>query len=184
MDRVVVMEALDIKAKVESANKEAIQRVLSTKPYLVDVKPAMEALPGMNKRSIFHAGPPIEWKRMCGPMKGAVAGTMIFEGWANSFEEAVKLVDEGEIELSPNHDHEAVGPMAGVISPSLPVMVVKNEKYGNVNYGRIVEQKVQFGAFDKEAVASLQFWTNVLAPAMAKALGKIRSQGGIGIDLK
>jgi hypothetical protein len=178
------MEALDIKAKVESANKEAIQRVLSSKPYLVDVKPAIEVLPGMKKRSIFHAGPPIEWKRMCGPMKGAVVGTMIFEGWANSLEEAEKLVKEGEIELSPNHDHEAVGPMAGVISPSLPVVVVKNEKYGNVNYGRIVEQKVQFGAFDKEAVASLEFWTNVLAPAIAGALGKIRSQGSIGIDLK
>jgi hypothetical protein len=184
VDRVVVMEALEIKAKVESANKEAIQKVLSSKPYLVDVKSAIEVLPGMKKRSIFHAGPPIEWKRMCGPMKGAVVGTMIFEGWANSLEEAEKLVEEGEIELSPNHDHEAVGPMAGVISPSLPVMVVKNEKYGNVNYGRIVEQKVQFGAFDKEAVGSLKFWTNVLAPAIAKALGKVRSQGGIGIDLK
>ncbi len=178
------MEALDIKARVESANKEAIQRVLSSKPYLVDVKPAIEVLPGMKKRSIFHAGPPIGWKRMCGPMKGAVVGTMIFEGWANSWEEAAKLVEQGEIELSPNHDHEAVGPMAGVISPSLPVMVVKNEKYGNINYSRIVEQKVQFGAFDKEAVASLEFWAKILAPAMAKALGKIRSQGGIGIDLK
>lgn len=178
------MEALDIKAKVEAANNEAIQRVLSSKPYLVDLRPAIEVLPEMKKRSVLHAGPPIEWKRMCGPMKGAVVGTIIFEGWANNWEEAVKLVEEGDIELSPNHDHDAVGPMAGVISPSLPVMVVKNEKYGNTSYGRIVEQKVQFGAFDKEAVASLEFWTNTLAPAIAKALGKIRSQGGMGIDLK
>src|SRR3712207_168759 len=131
-------------------------RILSAKPFLIGVKPAIEVLPGMKRRSIFHAGPPIEWSRMCGPMKGAIVGTMIFEGWANSREEAEKLVEEGEIELSPNHDHSAVGPMAGVISPTLPVMVVKNEKYGNVNYGRIVEQKVQFGAFDKEAIASLQ----------------------------
>lgn len=178
------MEALDIKAKIESANKEAVQRVLSSKPFLIDVKPAIEVLPGMKKRSIFHAGPPIEWKRMCGPMKGAIVGTMIFEGWANSWEEAARLVEEGEIGLDPNHDHEAVGPMAGVISPSLPVMVVRNETYGNVNYGRIVEQKVQFGAYDKEAVASLEFWSYTLAPALAKAVGKIRSQGGIGIELK
>jgi hypothetical protein len=117
-------------------------------------------------------------------MRGAIVGTMIFEGWANSWQEAEKLVEEGEIELSPNHDHGAVGPMAGVISPSLPVMVVKNEKYGNVNYGRVVEQKVQFGAFDKEAIASLQFWTDIVAPSIEKALGKIRGQGGLGIDLK
>jgi hypothetical protein len=178
------MEALDIKAKVESANKEAIQRVLSSKPFLIDVKPAIEVLPGMKKKSIFYAGPPIKWERMCGPMKGAIAGTMIFEGWANSWDEAAKLVEKGEIDLDPNHDHEAVGPMAGVISPSLPVMVVRNERYGNVNYGRIVEQKVQFGAYDKEAVASLEFWAHTLAPALAKALGKLRSQGGVGIDLK
>jgi len=174
----------DIKAKIESANKEGIHRVLTSKPFLVSVKPAIDVLPGMKRRSIFHAGPPIEWRRMCGPMRGAVVGTIIFEGWANSREEAEKLVEEGEIELSPNHDHDAVGPMAGVISPSLPVMVVKNEKHGNVNYGRIVEQKVQFGAFDKEAIASLRFWTEVVAPSIEKALGKIRGQGGIGIDLK
>jgi hypothetical protein len=174
----------DIKAKIESANKEGIYRILNAKPFLVGVKPAIEVLPGMKRRSIFHAGPPIEWSRMCGPMRGAIVGTMIFEGWANSREEAEKLVKEGEIELSPNHDHSAVGPMAGVISPSLPVMVVKNEKYGNVNFGRIVEQKVQFGAFDEEATASLRFWTEVVAPSIEKALGKIHGQGGIGIDLK
>src|SRR5881296_1931670 len=138
----------------------------------------------MNKRSIFHAGPPIKWGSMCGPMKGAVVANIIFEGWASSWDGAVKLVEEGEVELSPNHDHEAVGPMAGVISPSLPVVVVKNEKFGNVNYGRVVEQKVQFGAFDEEAIQSLQFWKKVLAPAFAKALGRLRSSGSIGIDLK
>jgi hypothetical protein len=174
----------DIKAKIESANKEAIQRVLASRPFLVDVKPAIEVLPGMKKRSIFHAGPPIEWSKMCGPMKGAVVATMIFEGWANSWDGAVKLIEDGEVELSPNHDHEAVGPMAGVISPSLPVMVVRNERYGNINYARIVEDRVQFGAYDEKAIESLRFWSNILAPAIAKALAKMRGEGGIGIDLK
>lgn len=174
----------DIKNKIEAANKTAIQKVLSSRPYLVDVKPAIEVLPGMKKRSIFHAGPPVDWKRMCGPMKGAIAGTIIFEKWANSWEEAVKLVESGEVELSPNHDHEAVGPMAGVISPSMPVFVVKNDKHGNTNYGRIVENKVQFGAYDLQAIESLEFWTKVLGPAIARALDKIKREGGKGIDLK
>ncbi|MGI0015377.1 MAG: DUF1116 domain-containing protein [Nitrososphaera sp.] len=178
------MSSEDIKVKIESANEEAIQRVLTSKPFLVDVKPAIEVLPGMKKRSVFHAGPPLEWNRMCGPMKGAIVGTIIFEGWANSWEGAVKLVEDGEIDLSPNHDHEAVGPMAGVISPSLPVMVVRNERYGNINYARIVEQRVQFGAYDEKAVESLRFWSDILAPAIAKALTKMRDEGGIGIDLK
>jgi uncharacterized protein DUF1116 len=174
----------NIKTKIESANANAVQRVLSSKPYLVDVKPAKEVLPGMGKRSIFHAGPPIKWDRMCGPMKGAVVANIIFEGWASSWEEAVKLIQENEVELSPNHDHDAVGPMAGVISPSLPVVIVKNEKFGNVNYGRVVEHKVQFGEYDKQAIQSLEFWTNVLAPALARALAKHRAQGGLGVDLK
>lgn len=176
--------AEDIKNKIESANKTAIQKVLSSRPYLVDVKPAIEVLPGMKKRSIFHAGPPVDWKRMCGPMRGAVAATAIFEKWANSWEEAVKLVETGEIELSPNHDHDAVGPMAGVISPSMPVFVVKNDKHGNTNYGRIVENKVQFGDYRAEAIESLEFWSKVLAPAISRALDKIKREGGKGIDLK
>jgi hypothetical protein len=174
----------DIRSKIEAANKTAIQKVLSSRPYLVDVEPAIEVLPGMKKRSIFHAGPPVDWKRMCGPMRGAVAATMIFEKWANSWEEAVKLVENGEVELSPNHDHEAVGPMAGVISPSMPVFVVKNDKHGNTNYGRIVENKVQFGAYDPQAIESLEFWTKVLAPAITRALDKIKREGSKGIDLK
>ena len=176
--------ATDMKNRIEEANKAAIQRVLASRPHLVDVKPAIDVLPNMNKKSIFHAGPPIKWNSMCGPMKGAVVASIIFEKWASSWDEAVKLVEEGEVELSSNHDHEAVGPMAGVISPSLPVVVVKNEKFGNVNYGRIVEQKVQFGEFDEQAIQSLEFWKNVLAPALANALSKLRSQGGVGIDLK
>ncbi|HEX9677482.1 DUF1116 domain-containing protein [Nitrososphaera sp.] len=176
--------AEDIKSKIESANKVAIQKVLSSRPFLVDVKPAIEVLPGMKKRSIFHAGPPVDWKRMCGPMKGAVVATMIFEKWVNSWDEAVKMVEDGGVDLSPNHDHDAVGPMAGVISPSMPVFVVKNDKHGNTNYGRIVENKVQFGGYDRQAIESLEFWSTVLAPAIGKALGKIKREGGKGIDLK
>jgi hypothetical protein len=174
----------DIKSKIESANKAAVQKVLGSKPYLVDVRPAIEVLPEMKKRSIFHAGPPIEWKRMCGPMKGAVAATIMFEKWANSYEAATKLVEQGEVELSPNHDHDAVGPMAGVISPSMPVLVVKNDRYGNTNYGRIVEDRVQFGAYSKDAIESLEFWSSVLAPAIRKAVERIKREGGKGIDLK
>lgn len=174
----------EIKSKIESANKAAIQKVLGSKPFLVDIRPAIEVLPGMKKRSIFHAGPPIEWKRMCGPMKGAVVATIIFEKWANSWDGAEKLVEQGEVELGSNHDHDAVGPMAGVISPSMPVLVVKNDRYGNTNYGRIVENRVQFGAYDKQAIESLEFWSTVLAPAIRKALERIKREGGKGIDLK
>ena len=169
-----------MKNKIEKANSTAIERVLKSTPVLVDIRPAIEVLPNMKKNSIFHAGPPIEWKRMCGPMKGAIVATMIFEELAHDWNEAVKLIKQGDIVFSPNHEHDAVGPMAGVISPSLPVLVVKNEKYGNICFGRIVEQKIQFGVFDKDAINSeLKFWSETLAPALGKALRKTQ-----GINLQ
>ncbi|MDW0315107.1 MAG: DUF1116 domain-containing protein [Nitrososphaeraceae archaeon] len=168
-----------IKKKIEDANNLAIERVLNSQPFLVDIKRAIDVLPGMKKNSIFHAGPPIEWKRMCGPLKGAIVGTMIYEGLASNWSGAVRLIENGEIEFSPNHDHDAVGPMAGVISSSLPVLVVKNKKYGNICFGRFVENKVQFGVFDKDAIQTLKFWSETLAPAIGKALRKSK-----GVDLK
>jgi hypothetical protein len=168
-----------IKNRVEEANKIATEKILKSRPLLIDIKPAIEVMHNMKKNSIFHAGPPIEWKRMCGPMKGAIVGTMIYEGYAESWTQAVKMIEHGEIEFSPNHDHDAVGPMAGVISPSMPVLVVKNGTYGNVCYGRFVEDKVQFGLFDRDAVETLKFWSETLAPGLAKAIRKSK-----GVDLK
>jgi Protein of unknown function (DUF1116) len=168
-----------IKNRVEEANKIATEKILTSRALLIDIKPAIEVLPNMKKNSIFHAGPPIEWQRMCGPMKGAIVGTMIYEGLAENWTQALKMIEYGEIEFSPNHDHDAVGPMAGIISPSMPVLVVKNETYGNVCYGRFVEDRVQFGRFDKDAVETLKFWSETLAPGLAKAIRKSK-----GVDLK
>jgi hypothetical protein len=85
-----------IKNRVEKANKIATDRILRSRPVLVDIKPAIEVMPKMKKNSIFHAGPPIEWKRMCGPMKGAIVGTMIYEGYAQGWTEAVKMIEDGD----------------------------------------------------------------------------------------
>ena len=168
-----------IKNRVEEANKIATERILKSRPLLIDIKPAIEVMHNMKKNSIFHAGPPIEWKRMCGPMKGAIIGTMIYEELAENWTQAVKMIEYEEIEFSPNHDHDAVGPMAGVISPSMPVLVVKNDTYGNICYGRFVEDRVQFGRFDMDAVETLKFWSETLAPGLGKAIRKSK-----GLDLK
>jgi hypothetical protein len=168
-----------IKNRIEEANKLATEKMLKSRPLLIDIKRAIDVLHNMKKNSIFHAGPPIEWKRMCGPMKGAIVGTMIYEGFADNWAQAAKKIEQGEIEFSPNHDHDAVGPMAGIISPSMPVLVVKNETYGNICFGRFVENKVQFGLFDMDAVATLKFWSDTLAPTLAKAIRKSK-----GVDLK
>ena len=65
---------------IEEANQEALRRILAGEPILVDVVPASQAIPDLADRMILHAGPPIGWERMCGPMRGAVMGIAVFEG--------------------------------------------------------------------------------------------------------
>ena len=168
-----------IKERIEEANIKALERMRLSRPILVDIKCARDILPQMKKNSIFHAGPPIDWKMMCGPLRGAIVGTMIFEGLATTWNDAVRLIKEGGIEFSSNHDHDAVGPMAGVISPSLPILVVKDQSNGKTCFARFVENRVQFGLFDKESVDLLRFWSEKISPLLGKAIRKSK-----GIDLK
>jgi hypothetical protein len=168
-----------IRKHIEEANNKALERMRLSRPILVDIKCAKDILPKMKKNSIFHAGPPIDWNRMCGPMRGAIVGTMIFEGFATTWNDAVTLIKKGGIDFSSNHDHDAVGPMAGVISPSLPILVVKDLSNGKTCYARFVENRVQFGLFDQESVKVLRFWSKKLSPLLGKAIRKSK-----GIDLK
>jgi hypothetical protein len=170
---------MDIKQKIEKANTEAVERMTSGQPVLVDIAPASEVIPTMQGRMITHSGPPIEWKQMCGAQRGAIIAMVIFEGWADNPQDAEKLLDKGEIQLEPNHHHQAVGPMAGTISPSLPVFVVENRTFGNRAACRNVEGRQQFGEYSPEAIDALRKWRGVQAPAMRKALQKMG-----GLDLK
>jgi hypothetical protein len=117
-------------AEIEAANREVVRRITESTPLIVDIAPAGEAM-GLEPRTIAHAGPPIRWDRMCGPQKRAVMGAIQFEGWAASNAEAAALVERDEVRLVPNHAYNAVGPMTGVISPSMPVLVARNETFGN-----------------------------------------------------
>src|SRR5438045_1728448 len=111
----------DLAGRIEAANAEAVRRLETADPVLVDVVPAREVVPGLGPRMVLHSGLPVGWQRMSGAQRGAVIGMLLFEGWARSVEQAVAMLDAGEIELDANHAHQAVGPMAGTISPSLPV---------------------------------------------------------------
>jgi len=171
--------ALDaVSGKIDAANAEALKRIDEAIPLLVDVAPAREVIPGLTERMVLHSGPPVEWQRMSGAQRGAVIGMLLFEGWASSPTEAVAMLEAGEIALEPNHEHLAVGPMAGTISPSLPVWVVKNEAYGTYGYSRPVESAQQFGAYGDEAIAILTTWRDVNAPALRQG---VHFAGGIDL---
>ena len=164
---------MDIKQKIEKANEEAVQRLISGYPVLVDIAPAGEVIPGLQGKMIMHSGPPIEWEKMCGAQKGAIIGALIFEGWAKTPDGAEKMLNNGEINIEPNHHHQAVGPMAGTITPSMPVWIVENKTFGNRAYCRQVEPKQQFGEFSDDAIKGLELWRDVWAPTLRTALQKM-----------
>ena len=158
--------------RIAAANATAVERLLAAQPMLVDVQPARVAL-GLDGRHILHAGPPIAWPRMAGPVEGAIIGAILFEGWARSPEEATALVESGGVELSPCHDHGAVGPMAGVISPTMPVVVVENVAAGTRAHATLNEglgKVLRFGAYDASVLERLRWFVNVLGPALSGAL--------------
>lgn len=164
-----------------AANADAIERVQSVRPQVVAVRPAQEVIGVLAERVLLHAGPPIEFARTCGPVQGALIGAALFEGWASTPDQAREQLRAGSIRIEPCHSHGAVGPMAGVISPSMPVFVAEETAHGhtrrafatlNEGLGKVL----RFGAYDHEVIARLVWMRDVLGPTLDRALEQL---GGI-----
>jgi hypothetical protein len=168
--------------RVEAANRQAYEAYLAAQPVLRAMGPARDQIPGLGGRMILHAGPPIAWADMCGPMQGALVGAILYEGWAPDLESAQALASSGKIEFAPCHHHGACGPMAGVISPSMPVWVVVDAEHGNRAFCNLNEglgKVLRFGANGPEVIERLRWLAEVLAPALANALEALG-----GLELK
>ncbi|MTI94652.1 MAG: DUF1116 domain-containing protein [Firmicutes bacterium] len=165
--------------EIDAANKEALGRVLQAEPVLVDLGPAGEMIAGLPERTLLHAGPPLEWKEMSGPMRGAVIGAVLFEGWADSSEAAEALAASGQLNFVPCHHYDAVGPMTGMLSPSMPVFVVENTTFGNRAYCSINEglgKVLRFGAYSQEVLKRLAWLRDEFHPLLKQAILEV---GGI-----
>jgi len=161
---------------VETANSRAIERYLAAQPRLAGVGIAREALPGMGERMILHAGPPIAWSRMCGPMQGAILGAILYEGWASDVDQARAMARSGDITFEPCHHHSAVGPMAGIISPSMPVWIVADATHGTRSYSNLNEglgKVLRFGANSPEVITRLKWMEKILAPTLQRGLKRL-----------
>jgi hypothetical protein len=167
---------------IDKANATAVERLMESRPILKRVATARDAIPGMRDNLILHAGPPIEWARMSGPLRGAIVGALLFEGLAHTEAEATAMVERGEIDFAPCHHHNAVGPMAGVLSASMQVYVLDDATHGtqtcsnlNEGYGKVL----RYGAYSEDVLKRLRWMNDVLGPVLAEALAQ-----GNGIDLR
>ena len=166
---------------VSEANRQAVERMLSVRPHLVDIVTARDVIPALAEGTFLHAGPPIEWDDCSGPLKGALIGAMLYEGRAADAEQAA--TGGRLLSLSPCHHHGAVGPMAGVVSPSMPVAVIEDAAGSGVAYATLNEglgKVLRYGAFDDEVVDRLRWMEQVLAPTLQAA---IRRRGAIDLQV-
>ncbi len=130
---------------------------------------AKDTVPGMKDRMLLHAGPPLSWETASGPIRGGVMAACMYEGWADTPEDAEKLAAGGGITFDPCHHHHAVGPMAGIVSPSMPVFVLENRTAGNTSYVTMNEglgKVLRMGAFAPEVIERLRWMEKVLYPVL------------------
>jgi hypothetical protein len=182
---VVSRDPASIKDEVERANQLAVDRMMESDPAWVGMGLARKVIPGMTEKTFLHAGPPIEWGRMSGPMRGAIIGAAIYEGLAHDGAEAEKLAKSGEISFTPTHHHNAVGPMAGVISPTMPVYIVRDRKYGYTTYSNLNEgigKVLRYGAYSREVIERLAWMRDVLAVTLASTIEEIlKEKDGVAV---
>jgi hypothetical protein len=167
---------------IDNANATAVERMMSARPTLTGVAVARDVIPGMKDNLILHAGPPIDWPRMSGPLRGAVIGALLFEGLAKDEAAATAMVEAGEVEFAPCHEHGSAGPMAGVMSASMRVYVVENAEQGNKAFSGLNEgygKVLRYGAYSEDVLKRLHWMNDVLGPALADALAKAG-----GLDLR
>ncbi|MEM8861136.1 MAG: DUF1116 domain-containing protein [Chloroflexota bacterium] len=166
----------------EQANKTVVEKMMSARPILKRIETAIDVIPGMRDNLLLHAGPPITWENASGPLRGAIVGALILEGKATDWDSAVELVTSGQIDLEPCHEHNTVGPMAGVTSASMKVYVVENVTHGNVAYSNMNEgygKVLRYGAYSEEVLEKLHWLNGSFADLVNQALAMLD-----GLDIR
>src|SRR3954449_7193565 len=162
--------------RIARANDVVVQRMQEARPLVVGVGTAGELLPGMTPHTFLHAGPPIDWPDMSGPLRGAIIGAALFEGLASTAEEAVQKAKSGQFEFAPGHERAALGPMAGVITSSMPMWIVENDAHHNqvhTTFSEGQDEIVRFGGYQPAVIERLHWMRSVLLPVLAAVVARL-----------
>ena len=163
------------------ANRTAVEAMLGVTAHLVDVAPASEVL-GLEPGQFLHAGPPIDWERASGPLRGALMGGAALEGLVEDPEDAVALFESGTgVSLEPCHHRSTVGPMAGVVTPSMWMFVLEDLQTGARTHCSLNEglgKVLRYGAYSAEVLSRLGWMRDVLGPLLQTAVRTVRDASG------
>jgi hypothetical protein len=171
----------DMEILAKKANEEALERLISSQPALIDVRPAIEVVPGMTPATILTSGAPLSWDEYYNGQRNAVIGGALFEGLARTPEEAEAKIRAGEIVVGACHDYGCIGSLAGIYTASMPVFVVENQAVGNRAFCNFYEgesrKRLNYGVYDNDVHQGLMFIQEVMAPVIAEAVRK--AEGGV-----
>lgn len=167
-------------ARRAQANAEAFRRMTAATPVLVDILPARDVVPGLDGRVILTSGPALPWAEYEGGQREGIIGGVLYEGWADTREDAVAVLDAGTVAVGACQDYGCVGSLAGIYTPSMPVFVVEDAASGHRAFCNMYEGKsrkrLNYGIYDEVVQAQLQMVEHVLAPTLAAA---VRQMGGV-----
>jgi hypothetical protein len=172
----------DLKSRIAAANLQTVDTILRAQPIWVDVRPALDVVPGMAPNMILHSSPRIEWERMCGAQRNGIIGAALFEKLAPTREEAIKRIEKGEILFDTCHNHAAVGAGAGIVSAATPMVVIENKGFGNRAFCPVSEsgalQALKWGWYDEKVELHLRWLADVFGPVLQAG---IQRMGGLDV---
>ncbi|GJL80899.1 MAG: hypothetical protein DHS20C01_05330 [marine bacterium B5-7] len=167
-----ILSNIALSSAVRVANQAALERLTSARPHLIGITTALEAV-GLETGCFLHAGPPIQWQNTSGPLRGALIGAALLEGVADSPEDAMGKFERGEFHMEPCHHRGAVGPMAGVVSSSMPMSIIEDSVTGRRAYCTLNEglgKVLRYGAYSTEVLERLRWIEKVLAPVLHETI--------------
>ena len=169
----------NLDSRINKANREVARRIIASKCFWTDVKPAIKAVKGMTPNTIFHAGPPVTWNKMAGPLKGSIIAAILFEGLAKTSSEAIRLAKDGKVKFGSSLEHNAISCGCGATSASMPMFEITNKPFRKTAYIALPELDLLFGRYHKKTVDHLRWMKKVLGPTLKDA---IKDNGPLEIE--
>jgi hypothetical protein len=156
------------------ANQAAFKRLTQADPVLVEIRPAIDVVPGMTHAMVLTSGSPMAWADYFGGQRDAIIGGALHEGLARNRDEAIAKLDAGEIIVSTCHEHDCIGSVAGIYTASMPVFVAEDRNGGTRAFCNFYEgpsrYRLNYGFYSDEVHENLRFIAEVIAPVLSEAL--------------
>ncbi|MFD1009456.1 oxamate carbamoyltransferase subunit AllG family protein [Oceanisphaera ostreae] len=120
------------------------------------------------RQLLLHAGPPFSSTDLIPtPIMNSLVIGAVWEGWAMDYAQARQMILAKEISVASAQDHDIVVPLAGVVSPSMTLMIIQNanqpakRKYSVLNEGMV--HCTRLGKLDETLLGHLSWLNGELA---------------------